>query len=140
MIRISNRAAAALAAFVMLAGAAPVAAQMTADVQFQPGNFGATVSGTITGDEYFDYRLGAKGGQEMFADLTVSGTNGNGTIYFNILPPGSDGEAIFIGSVEGTTARTRLPSDGTYTIRVYLMGNDLDSGATVGYTVDLSIQ
>lgn len=115
-------------------------AQRAADVQFEPGNFGTMVSGTIVGDEFFDYRLGARAGQEMFVDLQVDGTNGYGTIYFNILPPGSDGAALYNGSVEGNTARVRLPEDGTYTIRVYLMGNDRDAGATVGYLVDLSIQ
>ncbi len=126
---------------LMLTGiASSVSAQMSADVKFQPGNFGTTVSGTITGDEYFDYRLGANAGQEIFAELEVSDTNGNGVIYFNILPPGSDGAALYIGSINGNTARIELPENGTYTIRVYLMGNDRDTGKTVGYNLDLSIQ
>ncbi len=115
-------------------------AQRVADVRFQPGNFGTMVSGTIIGDEYFDYKLGAQAGQEMFAELQVTDTNGNGVVYFNILPPGSDGEAIYIGSINGNTARIDLPEDGEYTIRVYLMGNDRDTGKTVGYNLDLSIQ
>lgn len=115
-------------------------AQQVADVQFEQGNFGTMVSGTVIGDEYFDYRLGAKGGQQIFAELTVADTNGNGTAYFNILPPGSDGEAIFVGSINGNTATVDLAADGTYTIRVYLMGNDRDTGKTVGYNLDLSIQ
>lgn len=115
-------------------------AQRVSDVKFAPGNFGTTVNGTITGDEYFDYVLGAQSGQEMFADLKVSDTNGNGVIYFNILPPDSDGFAIYNGSVDGNTARIDLPEDGNYTIRVYLMGNDRDTGKTVGYNLDLSIQ
>ncbi len=127
-------------ALVLTGIASSVSAQMSADVKFQPGNFGTTVSGTITGDEYFDYRLGANAGQEMFAELEVSDTNGNGVIYFNILPPGSDGAALYIGSINGNTARIELPENGTYTIRVYLMGNDRDTGKTVGYNLDLSIQ
>lgn len=126
---------------VVFAGLASAAwAQRAAEVKFEPGNFGTMVSGTITGDEYFDYSLGANAGQEMFAELQVSDTNGHGVIYFNILPPGSDGEAIFIGSINGNTARIDLPEDGDYTIRVYLMGNDRDAGKTVGYNLDLSIQ
>ncbi|MES0825808.1 hypothetical protein [Ruegeria sp. SCP11] len=121
-----------------LAGAAW--AQRAAEVKFEPGNFGTMVNGTITGDEYFDYTLGAQAGQEMFAELQVSDTNGNGVIYFNILPPGSDGVAIYNGSINGNTARIDLPEDGDYTIRVYLMGNDRDTGKTVGYNLDLSIQ
>jgi len=115
-------------------------AQRAAEVKFKPGNFGTMVSGTITGDEYFDYTLGAQAGQDMFAELQVSDTNGNGVIYFNILPPGSEGEAIYIGSINGNTARIDLPETGDYTIRVYLMGNDRDTGKTVGYNLDLSIQ
>jgi hypothetical protein len=114
--------------------------QRVADVQFEPGKFGTMVSGTITGDAYFDYKLGAQAGQEMFAELQVSDTNGNGVIDFNILPPGSEGEAIYIGSIDGNTARIDLPQSGDYTIRVYLMGNDRDTGKTVGYNLDLSIQ
>ncbi|MEX0349669.1 MAG: hypothetical protein AB3N15_09635 [Paracoccaceae bacterium] len=117
-----------------------VQAQMTADVKFAPGNYGTMVNGTVTGDEYFDYKLGANAGQKMFVDLQAADTNGNGTIYFNILPPGSDGEAIYIGSINGNTTTIDLPDSGDYTIRVYLMGNDRDTGKTVGYNMDLSIQ
>lgn len=115
-------------------------AQMVADVKFAPGNFGTMVNGTISGDEYFDYRLGANAGQQMFVELTAAGTNGNGTIYFNLLPPGSDGVAIYNGSINGNSSTIDLPDTGDYTIRVYLMGNDRDTGKTVGYNVDLSIQ
>ena len=48
--------------------------------------------------------------------------------------------AIYNGSINGNTARIDLPEDGDYTIRVYLMGNDRDTGKTVGYNLDLSIQ
>lgn len=140
MPQLLKTAIATTALCTVIFGAAPGAAQMSADVQFQRGNFGTTVSGTIIGDEYFDYRLGAKAGQEMFVDLQVSGTNGYGTIYFNVLAPDSDGGAIHNGSVKGNTTTVTLPSDGTYTIRVYLMGNDRDADATVGYNIDLSIQ
>lgn len=122
-----------------IAAAPPSAAQGVADVVFQRGNYGTMLSGTIVGREYMDYRLRANAGQELFAELTVTGTNGNGTIHFNILPPGSDDVAIFVGSSDGRTARVRLPEDGVYTIRTYLMGNDYDTGKTVGYTLDVSI-
>ena len=130
----------ALALAALALAPLPTAAQMTADVHFQKGNFGTMVSGTITGHEYFDYKLGAKGGQKMFVSLAVTATNGSGTAYFNILPPGSDGVAIYNSSMDGNDTTVTLPQDGTYTIRVYLMGNDEDAGKTVGYNVDLSIQ
>ena len=131
---------AAVASGMAVSAAPPAAAQRAADVVFLRGNYGTMLSGTIVGDEYFDYRLRAEAGQELFADLAVSATNGNGSIAFNILPPGSDGVAIFIGASEGNTARVRLPESGVYTIRTYLMGNDRDTGKTVGYRIDVSIQ
>jgi hypothetical protein len=129
-----------LSAAMLAALSAPVAAQRTADVQFQPGNYGTMLSGTIVGDEYFDYRLRAKAGQKMFVSLSVSGTNGNGSAYFNILPPGSDGVAIYNSSSGDQSTTIELPKSGEYKIRVYLMGNDRDAGKTVGYNVDVSIQ
>ena len=121
--------------------AAQAFAQMSAEVKFEPGNYGAMLSGTITGDEYFDYTLGANAGQELFAELTVVDSNGDGVIYFNVLPPGSTGEAIYIGSNDtDRSATVELPESGDYTIRVYLMGNDRDTGKTVGYNIDVSIQ
>ena len=117
-----------------------LAAQTTAEVKFKPGNFGTMVSGSVIGDEYIDYQLGAKGGQEMFVELNVTDSNGNGIVYFNVLPPNSDGAAIYNGSVDGNSTTVGLPNDGTYTIRVYQMGNDRDTGKTSGFTIDLSIQ
>lgn len=133
------------AGLVFALGAFPfagrVSAQMSSDVQFKPGNYGTMVSGTINGKEYYDYKLRANKGQKLFAELSVTGTNGNGSAYFNILPPGSDGAAIYVGSsAPDKTANVTLPASGVYTIRVYLMGNDKDAGKTVGYNIDLSIQ
>ena len=133
-----NRFATVLVSSLMFS--APAFAQMAADVKFKAGNYGTMVSGTISGNEYFDYKLGANAGQKMFVELKVTDTNGNGSAFFNILPPGSDGVAIYNGSINGKSATIDLPTKGTYTIRVYLMGNDRDAGKTVGYNVDLSIQ
>ncbi len=120
--------------------AGPVVAQSKSTVHFAPGNFGTMVNGTIVGDEYVDYLLGAKAGQSMFVELTVEETNGTGTVYFNILPPGSSGEAIYNSSINGNSTTVKLPSDGDYAIRVYQMGNDADAGKTSGFRIDLSVQ
>jgi hypothetical protein len=118
----------------------PASAQEVSDVKFEPGNYGTMVSGTIIGDQYIDYRLGAKAGQKMFIDLVVEASNGSGTVYYNLLPPGSSGEAIYNSSIDGNTTTVTLPKSGTYSIRVYHMGNDEDSGKTSGFRIDLSIQ
>jgi hypothetical protein len=127
---------------VALLAGVPLAsfAQTKSEVKFEAGNYGTMVNGTIIGDEYIDYTLGAGAGQQMFVDLAVTDSNGSGTVYFNILPPGSSGEAIYNSSIDGNTATVTLPKKGTYTIRVYQMGNDADTGKTSGFNIDLSIQ
>lgn len=129
-----------LATVLSLTVASTALAQTKSEVKFAPGNYGTMVSGTITGGEYIDYQLGANAGQEMFVELTVTESNGNGTVYFNILPPGSDGVAIYNSSMNGNSTTVELPSKGTYAIRVYHMGNDEDAGKTSGFNIDLSIQ
>ena len=120
--------------------ASSAAAQQIAEVRFDAGTSGTTINGTITGDEYFDYRLGANEGQLLIASIEVDGTNGDGSVFFNLLPPESDGEAIWIGNMEAAPiAEVTLPQGGTYTLRTYLMGNDRDAGRTVGYKLHVSI-
>jgi hypothetical protein len=138
--RFRLRVPAALALLVLAFG--PLAtAQQVAHVQFPHGQDHATVNGAVRGDEYFDYVLRARAGQTLSAHLTIEGTNGDGTIYFNVLPPGSEGEAIFNGSTSASgNARVELPESGDYRLRVYLMGNDRDADKTVGYQVKISIR
>lgn len=135
MMRVFSQAAAAFA-FLFLAASlvGPAAAQSREAVRFSPGNDNAAVEGTITGDEYKDYVLGARAGQTMSVSLITEGS-----AYFNILPPGSDGVAIYNGSIDGENASVALPSDGDYTIRVYLMGNARDSNQTVPFMVSMTI-
>lgn len=122
-----------------LASSFPVSAQDSVNIQFEPGASSTTINGTIIGKEYIDYVLGAQGGQAMVVSLAVTGTNGNGSAFFNILPAGQDYPALFNGSTEGQRAEVTLPSSGDWAIRVYLMGNDADTGKTVGFSLDTYI-
>ena len=64
----------------------------------------------------------------------------DGSAYFNILPPGSTGEAIYNSSIDGNDATgVSLPASGDYVVRVYLMGADEDEGRTVPFTLSMSI-
>ena len=54
--------------------------------------------------------------------MTVDFKASKSAAYFNVLPPGSSGEAIFVGSSAGNHFIGELPSDGDYILRVYLMG------------------
>ena len=115
--------------------------QETVDIKFEPGASSAEISGTIIGDEYIDYVLGARGGQTMVVSLAVTGTNGNGSAFFNILPAGQDYGGPYTGSMDDDNrAEVTVPSDGDWAIRVYLMGNDRDAGKTVGYSINVFIQ
>ena len=76
----------------------------------------------------------------MFVELIVDGTEGTGTVYSDIPPPGSSGEAILNGSVDDDSTTVPPPSDGDYAIRVYQSGNDADPGKTSCFRVDLSIR
>ena len=128
----------ALAAFAPMQAAW---AQRSSRIPFKPGSYGTMLSGSITGSEYIDDKLTANQGQKMFVELAVRHPNGNGTMYFNMLSPGSTGEAIYIGPMnDARSTSVTLPTSGTYTIRVDLMGNDKDTGTTVGLILDLSIQ
>jgi hypothetical protein len=114
--------------------AAPLLAQAHTTVHFAPGNDNTSVSSSITGSQYHDYILNARAGQNMAVSLIT-----DGSAYFNILPPGSS-EAIYNSSVSGNDATgVRLPRNGDYTIRVYLMGNAEDSNQTVPFTLSVSV-
>lgn len=137
-------ALAAAAAFAMTAIAfggmtSPALAQDSVRIQFEPGATSTTINGTIVGNEYIDYVLGARAGQTMVVSLAVTGTNGNGSAFFNIIPAGQNFPALFNGSSEGRRAEVTLPETRDWAIRVYLMGNDADTGRTVGYSIDVYI-
>jgi hypothetical protein len=104
-------------------------------LQFAKGTSSATVKGSLKGDKTIDYKLRAKAGQNMSVTLKTS----NGANYFNVLPPGSSGEAIFIGSTSGNEWTGTLPADGEYTVRVYLMRSAARRSETADYTLTVGI-
>lgn len=104
-------------------------------LQFAKGASSATVKGSLRGDKTIDYKLRAKAGQTMSVALKTS----NGANYFNVLPPGSTGEAIFIGSTSGNEWTGPLPADGEYTVRVYLMRSAARRNETADYTLTVGI-
>jgi hypothetical protein len=104
-------------------------------LQFTKGASSATVKGSLKGDKTIDYKLRAKAGQTMSVTLKTS----NSANYFNVLPPGSTGEAIFVGSTGGNEWTGPLPADGEYTVRVYLMRSAARRNETANYTLTVGI-
>ena len=127
------------AALVMLTLAASGVAAQSAirqeRVKFKPGTSSATIKGTLKGDHDVDYLLGAAAGQTMTVTLAASNTSA----YFNVMPPGSQGDAIFVGSTSGNTFSAPLASSGDYTVRVYLMRNAARRNESSSYTVTFTI-
>lgn len=119
---------------MVIAGATPATAQSRQRISFTKGNDNAAVKGTIKGSEYRDYVVGARKDQQMTVTLVTEGN-----AFFNVLPPGSTGEAIYNGSHDGAGTTLRLPKDGDYTIRVYLMGAAKSEKRSVSYTVAVTI-
>ena len=110
----------------------PADAQSRTVVRFSAGASATHLNGKITGPEYKDYVLGARAGQTLDVVLKPDAA------FFNILPPGSNDTAIYIGSMDGNHASVVLPQSGDYTIRVYQMGNAKDTNRK--RTFDLSIR
>ena len=123
----------------LLVGALLTSIALTAEaakqIAFGKGKSSASISGKVQGNNDVDYVIRASAGQTMTVDFKA----GKSAAYFNVLPPGSTGEAIFVGSSEGNHFKASLPADGDYTIRVYLMGGAKDSGKPINYTLKVGI-
>lgn len=126
-----------VAAFALAAALPTLAAGAieTRALQFAKGASSATVKGTITGDQTIDYKLRARAGQTMNVSLKTS----NGANYFNVLPPGSNDVAVFVGSTSGNEWTGKLEADGEYTVRVYLMRSAARRDEKASYTLTVGI-
>lgn len=115
-----------------LCASAPAFAQSSQRIAFARGNDNAAVNGTISGRQYRDYIVNARAGQKIGASLSSK----NLGCYFNILPPGGDGTALYNSSVDGNDATNiKLPRSGDYRIRVYLMGGKRPAAYTLSVSV-----
>jgi hypothetical protein len=85
-------------------------------VQFAKGATSAVIKGRLKGYSGVDYLVRGGAGQT----INVSLKRLNLSNYFNVLPPGSKDVAMYAGQT-GEDFKGVLPTDGDYTIRVYLM-------------------
>ncbi len=104
-------------------------------IHFAKGASSTTLKGSLKGYKVIDYKLRAKAGQTMNVALKTS----NAANYFNVLPPGSNDVAIFVGSTGGNEWNGSLPADGEYAVRVYLMRNAARRNETANYTLTVGI-
>lgn len=103
-------------------------------VQFARGASEATIKGSLQGGQDVDYVVRASAGQT----LTVTLQKTNGSNYFNVLPPGSNDVAMFVGQ-DGSNFKGLLPDDGDYVVRVYLMRNAARRNEKSDYTLTVGV-
>lgn len=126
-------AAAAIAFAQVLAGTAAADAGIRQEkVQFPKGASSAVIKGQIKGDATVDYVVRAAAGQTLSVKLRKS----NAQNYFNVMPPGSTGSAMFVGD-SGDDYSGVLPTDGDYVVRVYLMRPAARRGESSDYTLTI---
>jgi len=109
------------------------AAGSTERVTFAKGTSSTTIKGRLKGDADVDYQVRAGAGQT----LAVAMTESNPQNYFNILPPGSE-TAMFVGQ-DGGDYQGILPTDGIYTVRVYLMRPAARRNETSDYALTIAL-
>jgi hypothetical protein len=128
---------AAAAALVLVqsipAGAQPAPPRQER-VAFAKGASSATIKGQLKGDADVDYVVRAAAGQT----LSVSLTGSNRSNYFNVLPPGSENVAMYVGQDGGPYTGT-LPADGDYKVRVYLMRSAARRNEVSDYTLTVGV-
>jgi len=137
MLHAVTRTPLLLAALIAFATSAALARDeiRTERVHFKPGTSSATIKGKIKGYETVDYVLEASKGQQM----NVSMATKNGATYFNILAPGENEVAMFIGSTSGNQFEGALPKSGDYKIRVYMMRNAARRDEVANYRLEMIV-
>ena len=112
-------------------------------VRFSTGSNGTTINDQIVGYKSISYLLGASSGQVMTVTLRPT----NNATYFNIYSPGKGpgDEALANSSIDGPMVPDLnqfsgiLPSDGEYTISVYMMRSAARRNEKSNFTLDISI-
>ena len=122
-----------------LALAVPIATQaiaqiITTNLVFARGQSSATVNGTIRGDQIRDYVVRASAGQVMTVRMS-----GSPIVYFNVMPPGSNGEGIHTGSDAGNNFSGTLSVSGAYIVRVYQMRATARRGQAGSFRLTVSV-
>jgi hypothetical protein len=103
-------------------------------VQFAKGASSADIKGQLKGDATIDYVVRAAAGQTLSVKLQKT----NAQNYFNVMPPASQGSAMFVGD-SGENYSGVLPADGDYIVRVYLMRPAARRGENSNYTLTVGV-
>lgn len=106
----------------------------TERVAFAAGASSAAIKGQLKGDDTIDYLVKAAAGQTITVTLAPT----NKMTSFNVLPPGSADVAMYVA--DGTPSyKGRLPADGDYKVRVYLIRAAARRGAATSYALTIGV-
>jgi hypothetical protein len=134
IFRVAKPAVGLAVALALIGSAVAATGPRQEQVQFAKGASAAVIKGQLKGDADVDYVVRAAAGQT----LSVSLKETNPQNYFNVLPPGSKGSAMFVGDT-GEDYTGMLPADGDYVVRVYLMRPAARRGESSDYTVTIGV-
>ncbi|WP_156256354.1 hypothetical protein [Sandarakinorhabdus oryzae] len=123
------------ALFAAIISAQPVLAQQQTNVTFARGQSSATLNGRIKGSAEQRYVVNARAGQT----LTVNFKPTNASAYFNILAPGSSGEAMFVGSTSGNRFSGPVTVSGPHVVQVYLMRSAARRNEVAAYSITIGV-
>ena len=103
-------------------------------VQFEKGATSAVIKGRLKGYSGVDYLVRGGAGQTIAVSLKRS----NLSNYFNVLLPGSSDVAMYAEQT-GDKFKRVLPTDGDYTIRVYLVRAAARRNEASDYTLTVGV-
>lgn len=124
-----------LGAMALLMLTVPATAQQQTVVAFAKGASSAVLKGSIRGAGDHSYVVAARAGQTLTVDFKPS----NASAYFNVLAPGSNGEAMFVGSTSGNRFSGRLAMSGRHIVQVYLMRSAARRNEVASYTLTIGV-
>jgi hypothetical protein len=132
--RVARPAIGIVFGLALIGAAAAATGPRQEKVRFAKGASSAVIKGHLKGDADLDYVVRAAAGQTLSVTLKES----NPQNYFNVLPPGSKGSAMFVGDT-GEDYTGMLPADGDYVVRVYLMRPAARRGESSDYTLTIGV-
>ncbi|WMI64115.1 hypothetical protein RBH94_08525 [Aestuariibaculum sp. YM273] len=121
--------------FLVIVQGVSFAQIITKELHFDSDKANLVIEDVFKGEEIIDYALNVKKGDSVNIILNRKINSS----YFNLLPPGSDNVADFIGQTQGDTCKMVLPQTGVYKIRVYQMRSSARRGTEVKFKLDVSL-
>lgn len=102
-------------------------------VEFADGDKAITIEDSIKGYESIDYVMKLAAGQPLNVSMATQHT----ATYFNLIAPGEEDVAFFIGSTEGNQFEGTTELAGDYRIRVYMMRSAARREETADYRLEI---